>query len=98
MIGEHFEICISEMARNALKLSTIFGEIFEICTDEMARNGLKSIHHGWRKFENFISEMARNALKLSTMVGENFENLLLKWKKCIKTDHHCWGIFRNLYF
>ena len=35
------KICISEMARNALKLSTMVGENFEICVSEMARNALK---------------------------------------------------------
>ena len=32
-------ICISEMARNGLKLSTMVGDNFEICIYEMARNG-----------------------------------------------------------
>ena len=41
MVGEHFEMCISEMARNVSKLSTIVEEIFEICIPEMARNVLK---------------------------------------------------------
>ena len=39
--GQNFKIYISEMARNALKLSTMVGEIFEICISEMARNALK---------------------------------------------------------
>ena len=43
MVGEIFEICISEMARNALKLSTMVGENFEICISEMARNALAQI-------------------------------------------------------
>ena len=42
MVGEKFEICISEMAKNALKLSTMVGEIFEICISEMSRIALKT--------------------------------------------------------
>ena len=41
MVGENFEICISESARNALKLPTMVGENFEICISEIARNALK---------------------------------------------------------
>ena len=41
MVGEKFEICISEMARNALKIYTMLGENFENCISEMARNALK---------------------------------------------------------
>ena len=41
MIGENFEICLSEMARNALKLSTMDEQNLEICISEMARNALK---------------------------------------------------------
>ena len=50
MVGENFEICICEMARNALKMSTTVGENFEKYIYEMARNALKNVHHGWRKF------------------------------------------------
>ena len=50
MVGDIFETCISEMARDALKMSTMVGENFEICISEMARNALKNVHHGWRKF------------------------------------------------
>ena len=49
MFGEKFENCISEMARNALKISTMIGENFENCISEMARNALKNVHYGWRK-------------------------------------------------
>ena len=35
-----FEFCISEMARNALKLFTMVGEKFEICISKMAGNAL----------------------------------------------------------
>jgi hypothetical protein len=50
MVGENFESYISEMARNALKMSTMVGEYFENCISEMARNALKNVHHGSRKF------------------------------------------------
>ena len=45
MVGENFEICISEMSRNALKLTAVVGENFEIYISEMPRNGLKTVHH-----------------------------------------------------
>ena len=38
MVGETFEIYMSEMAINELKLSTIVGENFEIFMSEMAIN------------------------------------------------------------
>ena len=41
MFGENFEICWPQMARNALKLSTMVGENFEICWPKMARYTLK---------------------------------------------------------
>ena len=51
MVGENFEIYLSEMAKNVLKLYTMVGENFEIYLFEMAKNGLKlSTMHGWRKF------------------------------------------------
>ena len=50
MVGEKFEIFISDMAKNALKLSTMVGENFEFCISENPINGLKTVHHGWRKF------------------------------------------------
>ena len=50
MVGENFEIYLSEMAKNELKLSTMVGENFEIYLSEMPKNGLKVVHHGWRKF------------------------------------------------
>ena len=31
MVGENFEIHLSQMAKNDLKLSTIVGDNFEIC-------------------------------------------------------------------
>ena len=41
MVGENFEICISESARNTLKLSSMVGENFEICISEIIRNTLQ---------------------------------------------------------
>ena len=35
------QIYLSEMAKNELKLSTMFGENFEIYFSEMAKNGLR---------------------------------------------------------
>ena len=42
MVGENFEICLSQIAKNALKLPTMVGENFEICLSEIAKNGLKN--------------------------------------------------------
>ena len=50
MVGENFETCWPQMARNALKLSTMVGEKIEICWPQMAINALKIVHHGWGKF------------------------------------------------
>jgi hypothetical protein len=41
MVGENFEICLPQMAKNGLKLSTMFGEILEICLLQMAKIALK---------------------------------------------------------
>ena len=39
MVGENFKNCISEMARNALKIFTIVGENFEICISARGDGG-----------------------------------------------------------
>ena len=49
MFGEHFEICIFEIARNGLKTVHHGWRNFENCISEMARNALKNVYHGWRK-------------------------------------------------
>ena len=41
MVVEFFEIYLSQMAKNALKLSTVVGENFEIYLSEMAIIALK---------------------------------------------------------
>ena len=41
MIGEHFEIYMSQVPKNAFKLSTMVGENFEIYSSQMAKNALK---------------------------------------------------------
>ena len=41
MVGENFEIYSSQMAENALKLSTMVGENFEIYLSQIAKNALK---------------------------------------------------------
>ena len=38
MVGENFEIYMSQMAKIRLKLSTMVGENIEICWHQMARN------------------------------------------------------------
>ena len=40
-VGEKFEICWYQMARNTLQLSAMVEENFEICWPQMARNALK---------------------------------------------------------
>ena len=50
MIGENLENYTSEMAKNALKTSTMVGENFEIYASGMAENAHKILHLGWRKF------------------------------------------------
>ena len=41
MVGEHFEISLSEIETNGLNLSTMVGEKFEIYSSQMAKNALK---------------------------------------------------------
>ena len=41
MVGENFEIYISQMGKNTLKLSTMVGENFEIYISQMEKNALK---------------------------------------------------------
>ena len=41
MVGENFEIDMSEMAKNVLKWSTMVAENFEIDMSEIAKNVLK---------------------------------------------------------
>ena len=43
MVGENFEIYISQMGKNTLKLSTMVGENFEIYSSQLAKNALKII-------------------------------------------------------
>ena len=54
MIGENFEIGISEMARNALKLSIMIGENVQSCISEVARNALKLSTTVGEIFEIFV--------------------------------------------
>ena len=49
MVGENFEIYMSEMAKNTLELSTMVGANFKIYMSEMAKKYPRIIHHGWRK-------------------------------------------------
>jgi hypothetical protein len=41
MVGDNYEICLSQMAKNAPKLSTMVGENFEIYISHKAKNDLK---------------------------------------------------------
>ncbi len=41
MVGENVESHMSQMAKNALKLSTMVGENLEICWSQMAKNAFK---------------------------------------------------------
>ena len=41
MVGENFEIDLSQIARNTLKLSTMVGENFEIDLFQIVKNTLK---------------------------------------------------------
>jgi len=86
MVGENFEIYLSQIAKNALKLTTIYGENFEIYLFQIATNALKLSTMIGEIFENLDLEIPKNAMKSheqfifddsipsnSTMVGENFE-------------------------
>ena len=74
MVGEHSEIYLCLMAKNALKLSTVVGEILKIYLSQVVKMHLNYPPClGVRKVWIYLSQVAINALKLSTMVGENFE-------------------------
>ena len=51
MFGEKFEIYLTSMAKNALKLSTMVGEIFEIFSSQMPKNVFKFSALVGKKFE-----------------------------------------------
>ena len=63
MVGENFEIYLSQMAKNALKLSTMVGENFEIHLSQMAKNALKLSTMVGENFKIYLSQMGKNALK-----------------------------------
>ena len=51
MVGENFEIHLSQMAKNVSKLSTMVGENFEIHLSQMAKNAFeKMIKVLWKIF------------------------------------------------
>ena len=64
MVGENFEISWSQMARKALKLTTMFGENFEICWHQTTRNALKLSTIVGEIFEICWHQMARKTLKI----------------------------------
>ena len=41
MVGEHFEIYLSQKAKSAFKLSTMIGENFEIYLSQMTKSAFK---------------------------------------------------------
>ena len=41
MVGENYEICLSQIAKNALKLSTEVDEKFEIHLPQIGKNDFK---------------------------------------------------------
>ena len=83
MIGENFEIYLSEMAKNELKLSTIVGENFEIYLSEMAINGLKLSTNVGEKSEIYLSEK----LKVDKNCPPRLEKILkFTCRKCLKMD------------
>ena len=44
MVGEMFEIYLSQMAKSTLKLSTMVGENFEIYYSLIAKETLENVH------------------------------------------------------
>ena len=79
MIGQNFEIDLSQMAKIELKLSIMvrenFNFFFEIYMLQMAIIAFKLSTVDGNYFEIYVSQMAKIAFKLSTIVGQNFKIL-----------------------
>ena len=82
MIGEIFEIYLSQMAKNVLKLSTVVGENSEIYMSQMAKNALKLSTMFGENFEIYLSRITKNAiLELFTQLTNNISNEKLSKQK-----------------
>ena len=78
MVGKKFEICSSQIAKNALKLSTIFGGNFEIYLSQIAKNVLKLITMVGKKYKKYIMKKYRKNRpfrKKQAKKQENRQNL-----------------------
>ena len=51
MVGQIFEIYLSQTAKNVFKLSTMVGEHFEIYLSQMDKNAFYIVHRGWKKYK-----------------------------------------------
>ena len=77
MVGENVEIYLSQIAKNAFKLSTMVGENFEIYLSQIGKNAFKLSTIVGENIEIYWSQMAKNALILSTMDLNNFRPISL---------------------
>ena len=62
MVGENFEMFMSQMTKNVLKLSAMVAESFEIFTSQMAKNVLKLFTIIGENFEIVMSQLSKNVL------------------------------------
>ena len=81
MVEENFEIYMSQMAKNALKLSTQVGENFEIYMSQMAKNALKLSTMVGEKFEIQCFQIAQIPLIHPPWLEKILEFSVLKWLK-----------------
>ena len=79
VVGENFEVYMSEMARNEFKLSIMVGENFEICISETARNAFKLSTMVVENFEIYIYEMARMHINCPPWLEKILKFRCLKW-------------------
>ena len=76
-----FEIYSSQLAKNALKLSTTVGENFEIYLSQVFKNAFKLYTMVGENFEVYLFQVVKDGLKLSAMVRgvqEKFAEHILK--------------------
>ena len=60
MVGENFEIYISQMAKNAFKLSTMVGENFEIYLFQKVPRVFPEFSQNRKKFSRFSMSFLKN--------------------------------------
>ena len=93
MVGENFERCWPQMARNSLKLSTMVGEHCEICWPEMVRNSIKLSTMVREHFAICSLQVTRNSLNCAPWLEKVLKYVGVKWLEIHLIVHHSWRTF-----